>query len=68
MWDENRKQVYRRDGAYYSVSPWGLTWDDENYYLIGYDDEYDSIRYYRVDKMKKLFVAEEKREGRIHHF
>ena len=64
MWNENKKQVYRRDGAYYSVSPWGLTWDDENYYLIGYDDEYDSIRYYRVDKMKKLSVTDEKREGR----
>lgn len=64
MWNENKKQVYRRNGAYYSVSPWGLTWDDENYYLIGYDDEYDSIRYYRVDKMKKLSVTDEKREGR----
>ena len=64
MWNENKKQVYRRDGAYYSVSPWGLTWDDENYYLIGYDDEYDSIRYYRVDKMKKLSVTDEKREGK----
>lgn len=64
MWDENKKQVYRREGAYYSVSPWGLTWDDENYYLIGYDDVYESIRYYRVDKMKKIILTEDKREGR----
>ena len=66
MWNENKKQVYRRDGAFYSVSPWGLTWDDENYYLIGYDDEYESIRYYRVDKMKKISVTEEPREGKEH--
>lgn len=64
MWDENKKQVYRREGAYYSVSPWGLTWDDENYYMIGYDDAYESIRYYRVDKMKKILLTEDKREGR----
>ena len=64
MWNENKKQVYRRNGAYYSVSPWGLTWDDENYYLIGYDDEYEAIRYYRVDKMKKIVLSDEKREGR----
>lgn len=66
MWNENKKQVYRRDGAFYSVSPWGLTWDDENYYLIGYDDEYESIRYYRVDKMKKIAVTDEPREGKEH--
>lgn len=66
MWNENKKQVYRRDGAFYSVSPWGLTWDDENYYLIGYDDEYESIRYYRVDKMKKIAVTNEPREGKEH--
>lgn len=64
MWDENKKQVYRRGGAYYSVSPWGLTWDDENYYLIGYDDEYEAIRYYRVDKMKKIALTDKKREGK----
>lgn len=64
MWNENKKQVYRRNGAYYGVSPWGLTWDDENYYLIGYDDEYEAIRYYRVDKMKKIVLSDEKREGR----
>lgn len=64
MWNEHKKQVYRRGGAYYSVSPWGLTWDDENYYLIGYDDEYESIRYYRVDKMKKIVITDDKREGK----
>ena len=63
MWNENKKQVYRRDGAFYSVSPWGLTWDDENYYLIGYDDEYESIRYYRVDKMLHIEAQEEARDG-----
>lgn len=64
MWNENKKQVYKRDGAYYSVSPWGLTWEEENYYLIGFDDEYESIRYYRVDKMKNIVLADKKREGR----
>ncbi|MCR5702438.1 MAG: WYL domain-containing protein [Lachnospiraceae bacterium] len=64
MWDENKKQVLRRDGAYYSVSPWGLTWDDENYYLIGYDDDKKGIRHFRVDKMKKITLTDEKRVGK----
>lgn len=63
MWNENKKQVLRRNGEFYSVSPWGLTWDDENYYLIGYDDGTESIRYFRVDKMKNLIVTEEMRTG-----
>ncbi|MFR0925249.1 MAG: helix-turn-helix transcriptional regulator [Butyricicoccaceae bacterium] len=28
------QKQYRRDGARYRVSPWALTWDNENYYLI----------------------------------
>ena len=26
-----------RDGSSYTVSPWCLVWDNENYYLLGYD-------------------------------
>lgn len=33
QWDVNKKMVLRRDGALYEVSPWALSWDDENYYL-----------------------------------
>ena len=29
---------FRRDGAYYNVSPWALHYD-ERYYLIGYDHD-----------------------------
>lgn len=29
----------RHNGAWYHISPWGLSWDDENYYLVGYDSE-----------------------------
>ena len=36
-WTHKKEQELRHDGADYVVSPWGLVWDDENYYLIGYD-------------------------------
>lgn len=54
----------RKGGSKYRVSPWGLSWDDENYYLIGYDDISGEIRHYRVDKMEKIQVLDDKREGR----
>nr|WP_302649726.1 WYL domain-containing protein [uncultured Agathobaculum sp.] len=54
---------YRRDGALYQVSPWALTWDDENYYLIAYEAASDAIRHYRVDKMEHISLTELTREG-----
>ena len=56
----------RRNGAYYHISPWGLSWDDENYYLVGYDSEAGQIRHYRVDKMLRIQMTEEAREGKEH--
>ena len=35
-WDTRKQKRLRREGAFYTVSPWALTWDDENYYLIAY--------------------------------
>ena len=62
-WDVNKKQVLRKDGALYKVSPWALSWDDENYYMVAYDSEEGKIKHFRVDKMLHINLAEEKREG-----
>lgn len=63
-WNVNKEMQLRRDGTYYEASPWLLLWDDENYYLIAYDDRSGGIRHYRVDKMLKLGLLEDAREGR----
>ena len=62
-WDENKTMVRRRERPYV-VSPWALTWDDENYYLIAYDAEADCIKHFRVDKLKSIQVLDEKRAGK----
>ena len=54
----------RLDGSDYEGSPWLLSWDDENYYLIAYDDRSRDIRHYRVDKMLKIELTVESREGK----
>ena len=54
----------KRDGKRYEVSPWGLSWDDEYYYLIGYDSDAGIIKHYRVDKMLSIKVENKVREGR----
>ena len=56
----------RHGGAWYHISPWGLSWDDENYYMIGYDAEAQMIKHYRVDKMLHIRMSGESREGKEH--
>lgn len=65
-WNLKKEMELRRDGAYYHISPWGLSWDDENYYLVGYDSEADAIKHYRVDKMLHIEMSEDEREGKEH--
>ena len=57
---------YRHDGARYVISPWALTWDDENYYMVGFDTEADRIKHYRVDKMENIEELTDRRDGRDH--
>ena len=54
----------RKGGEFYEVSPWALLWEDENYYLIGFDSASQEIRHYRVDKMMRISIEEEKRDGK----
>lgn len=63
-WNVKKEMVLRKDGAFYQVSPWLLTWDDENYYLVAYDETAGCMKHYRVDKMLHLSPTEDLREGR----
>lgn len=59
-----KERRLRKDGAFYVMSPYALTWDDENYYLVAYDSEAGIIKHFRVDKMSDIFVMDEPRDGR----
>jgi len=61
--NEKKERVLRRDGALYTVSPYKLVWSEENYYLLAYETETDTVRHYRVDKMQSVNLVDEKREG-----
>lgn len=59
-----REKVFRRNGARYVVSPYGLIWNSENYYLVAFDHTNRDMRHYRVDKMANIVVTGLEREGR----
>ena len=64
QWNVKKEMELRHNGAWYHISPWGLSWDDENYYLVGYDSETEQIKHYRVDKMLHIRMSNESREGK----
>lgn len=63
-WNLKKEKVLHRDGAFYTVSPWALIWNDEYYYLVAYDPQKSSVRHYRVDKMLNMQKQDIFREGK----
>ena len=63
QWNLKKEMELRRNGAWYQISPWALVWDSEYYYLVAYEAESDKIKHYRVDKMKRISVVEDRRQG-----
>ena len=53
--DKNRS--YMRNGEPYIASPYALLWNDNNYYLIAYED--GKIKHFRVDKMDSIKVLDD---------
>ncbi|MDW5299560.1 MAG: WYL domain-containing protein [Sedimentibacter sp.] len=56
----DKKKRYRNDGNKYIASPYALTWDDENYYMISYYEKYNGITHFRVDKMEDIEITDQK--------
>ena len=63
-YDIARQKVFRQEGKRYVVSPYGLIWNSENYYLVAFDHSHRELRHYRVDKMAELVVTSLDREGK----
>ena len=64
-WNVDGEMELRHNGAFYDISPWALLWDDENYYLVGYDKKADEFKHYRVDKMLHTEETDQRRQGKV---
>lgn len=58
-----RQRTWRREGKYYQVSPYGLHWDNQNYYMVAWDDTSAQLRHYRVDRMAQINETADRRSG-----
>lgn len=63
-WNTKKKMVPKHDGMQYIISPWMLQWENEKYYLVGYDEQAGQMKHFRVDKMQDIIVLEAVRKGR----
>lgn len=61
-YDIKKEKVYRKNGDKYTVSPYALSWDDENYYLITFSTKYNDFTHYRVDRMTEINLIDEDRD------
>lgn len=61
-YDINKEKAYRKNGDKYTVSPYALSWDDENYYLITFSTKYNDFTHYRVDRMSEIDLINELRD------
>jgi len=64
--NERFRKQFRKGGQDYVISPWALTWDDEYYYMVGFDSEAGIIKHYRVDMMSEIDITDLKRDGQEH--
>lgn len=69
-WTPQKEKRLRREGEPYIVSPWMLTFAEENYYLLAFDADADMMKYYRIDRMQQLQILKKQRDGkdRMEHF
>ena len=63
-WNIEKQLEPMHNDEWFEVSPWALAWEGENYYMVAYDNQNQKIKHYRVDKMKRLSIMDEEREGR----
>lgn len=63
-WTVEKELRLKKNGERYLVSPWGLVWQNENYYLVAYDEKCEKVKHYRVDKIMQIQIENQPRDGK----
>ena len=58
-YDVEKTKVLRNNGERYVLSPYGMTWEDGRYYVIGFSVKHDKIITFRVDRMISVEISED---------
>ena len=55
-YDAQKNKILKNDGIKYKLSPYGMTWDDGNYYVIGYSVKHEKVITFRADRMLNVEI------------
>lgn len=55
----HKEKELQNSGKPYKVSPYAMSWTNDNYYLIAYHPKYDALSHFRVDRMQEITVLDE---------
>ena len=53
-----KERVHRNGGKVYSVSPYALLWNNDTYYLVGFNEHRQQIAKFRVDRIDGLRITQ----------
>ena len=59
----DKKKQFRNSGQAYVVSPYALSWVNENYYLISHYPKNPELTHFRVDRMTEIKLLNEARQN-----
>ncbi len=55
-YDANKKRVLKNNKKPYILHPYGLVWNNDRYYVVGYSPKHEKISQFRVDRISKIEV------------
>lgn len=53
-----KAKIHRHEGYVYTVSPYAMLWNSDQYYVVGYSDRHEKISTYRLDRMVDLEISD----------
>ena len=62
------KEVLRGDGEVYELSPYALLWNEDYYYVVGWSDKHNNVSVFRVDRLYRPEMLDEKATKRPDDF
>ncbi len=61
-YNEKKQKKYRKDKQPYIENPVGTVCSNNNYYILVYNEKYDKIINYRIDRMDRVDIYNEERK------
>ncbi|MBQ3281136.1 MAG: WYL domain-containing protein [Eubacterium sp.] len=67
-YDADLKPALKNDGEVYELSPYALYWNEDYYYVVGWSDKHGNVSAFRVDRLVKPKIKDEKAHRRPEDF